>query len=270
MKKQTLPLLIILLTIPFTIHACSCDWTTFCHILYGDTEAYVIKGVVSTKTYQDDYQAVYVDVLEEYRDDFGIDKKRIKLLGSEHSSWCDIDVHDKLRYKDTVYIGLMYLNDFAINNPDSIKDKSSFVMLANLCTFRLIKPISEENLGGYIKGERGDPDQIFEYPKRYFERDLVDCNFSSEVIKNHNCDFSDFIIYPNPISSSTFKVKTKLKYFSLDYIEVYNMYGVLVHVYNSKDSNYKNEYDASFLPVGTYIFRINCKEKVITRKIFIM
>jgi hypothetical protein len=272
MRKRILYLLIFLSSIPFTSQACSCDWVSFCDVMDGDEDAYIFKGVVSTKTYQNDYQAVYIYLLEEYRDDYNNDKTRLKILGSENVSWCDVPVHERLNTGDTIYLALKYLSDYHIDNPDEEKDKNTFVFAASLCGFKLIKPINEYMLGGDIKGERNSPDLITQYPKKYFERDLEGCNFSNDVATSTTShELINFKIFPNPISgSNTFKINSGSARNPIDQIEVYNIQGILIHTYGKLDENNMHEFDASFLPNGAYIFRINSGVKIFTQKVFII
>ncbi len=266
MKKQLIILGLFLFKISI-LYSCSCERIYYCDYLSDSSEVKIfIKGkVLGHKEYSEQNIAVYIEVLEIFRDDVGV-TDTLKLFGGASESDCKVNPY-RFQAESEIYLGLgLTYSDNPVGyeaiDPDLEQDKYwSYGML--LCT--MIKLKIEDDI---VRGSISENEIINEYPLEIFESRLESCSFSEKELNNYRCNSDNFIVYPNPSNGEEINLRNDYFYTAISIVNIYSIDGKL-----------KQQLDFSIEPFqkvkfkleesGIYILEIFCEGNLYYKKIVV-
>lgn len=238
-------------------------------MLHSTEEVVAVKGVIfKQKEYSETNHAVYIKILEKYRDDIGI-TDTIKLYGLPNEAPCYTNVISSYPLNDTIHTLFRDL-DFPLTNPDSLIEQY-FELKLHFC-FQIVLREDKGLVRGKISAAHPfqfpEYPRFFEYPSSLFKDKLNDCSFDNQELATYNCETSDFLIYPNPVSQDYLIIKTVSKFHQFDRVSIYSINGYL-----KKEISYQGNFDVNLNKIdindllpGIYVIQIECGKKLITKK----
>lgn len=266
MKKQLIILGLFLFKISI-LYSCSCERIYYCDYLSDSSEVKIfIKGkVLGHKEYSEQNIAVYIEVLETFRDDVGV-TDTLKLFGGSSKSDCKVNPY-RFQTESEIYLGLgLTYSDNPVGyeavDPDLEQDKYwSYGML--LCT--MIKLKIEDDI---VRGSISENEIMNEYPLEIFESRLESCSFSEKELNNYRCNSDNFIVYPNPSNGEEINLRNDYFYTAISIVNIYSIDGKL-----------KQQLDFSIEPFqkvkfkleesGIYILEIFCEGNLFYKKVVV-
>lgn len=246
--------------------ACSCDRVTFCEYMYGIDSSLVIRGkVIDTITYSYDNIAVYFQVEEYLRNDYGIEGEIIKIYGSNIEGGCDVNVTSRIPIDASAYLAVGRMVQPG-NNPDSLTENYPEIALS-LCSMNILRE-SAGVIRGIIDMDTINSEIIYysEYPSMNFLNLLNNnCNFTEADIVEDNCKTGAYQMYPNPLYfGDVIKIRRRYFRYKIDRIEIYTIDGKKVYEESPSPNLPIYSINCMAMSNGIYIIRITSdgKEKI--------
>lgn len=239
--------------------ACSCAFFPFCqYIQHPPVKVAVQARVIRSKVYAPDNFAVYLQVLEKYKDDVAV-TDTIKVYGNDFESFCYVNVLSYFPVGDTVIVAFGIFNGFLtpIVNPDSLTEH-----------YYEVKPILCEmvklNLQNGIVSGSISPG-INACSLSDFEAGLGLCSFPVVGVREYEQLDPNFHIYPNPASDGRVYIRSERPYDPIEKIRLFSMDGRLIRVFFGLPAGDTIEMD---LPgAGIYLLEIAGSGKMYYRKV---
>ncbi|HOY03872.1 MAG TPA: T9SS type A sorting domain-containing protein [Saprospiraceae bacterium] len=257
--KKILFILTILIASATESRSCSCILVHFCQYVQDTTVKIAIQGrVISNKTYSDDNQAVYMQVLKKYKEDILI-TDTIKVYGGPNEAACDVDVLWHFQVGDTVLLAFGYVYYYPpVVNPDSLHE-NYFGLRPQLCNI-----VELHVFDGIVNGAIS-PD-VWQYPLDHFNDALHDCSFTTSVHPEQYAG-NHINVYPNPSADGKVYLQTDLPVDLIDRIRVFSVDGRLVREMTGLNNGSVILLDTGDLGNGLYVLEIQCGAKMLYRKL---
>lgn len=249
--------------------ACSCERNYFCdYIKYEeyDYKMVAVRAKITDKiVYEDDTNAIYLEVIESYRDDVGAGNY-IKLHGDWQEADCHVNMNRFSPFTEHIFvIGVsteQYGNlGFPFNSP--IPDNGNYWEFSPLLCDFLSLSINDGVVKGWIT------DEIFEYPWELFNGSLEDCSFNLTTLNEAKCADEDYAIYPNPSFDGNIIIKNNYRRIPVSQVRVLDYNGQLV-----LDKFYTPEDNAiiklNIAQKGLFFVEIICGENKYVRRILVV
>ncbi len=249
--------------------ACSCERNYFCdYIKYEeyDYKMVAVRAKITDKIiYEDDTNAIYLEVIETYRDDVGAGNY-IKLHGDWQEADCHVNMNRFSPFTERIFvIGVsteQYGNlGFPFSSP--IPDNANYWEFSPLLCDFLSLSINDGIVKGWIT------EDIYEYPWELFNESLEDCSFNLATLNEAKCADENYVIYPNPSFDGIITIKNSYRKPPISQIKVLDANGrLIIDKYCSNDNNLLHKLNIA--EKGLFFVEIFCGEHKYVRRVLIM
>jgi hypothetical protein len=245
--------------------ACSCNRLYFCEYLKDPEKKIVIKAKVGTyKEYSPENTALYLEVLDVFRDDVGITPV-IKLYGSTTCCLCHLHFQNRFIKGSTIYlaVGLEYNGHDAGNhivNPDGPYEDYWEFFPSSCLTVVLT---TEE---GRIKGPIAE--YVTEYPMTVFDEKLENCDYSLSELQEYQCADEDYIVSPNPSQDGMITIRNSYDFSAIENIQIFDTSGRLVYSREFESTPFQRT-QIEFQDKGLFIIAFRCSQSTFYKKFIV-
>lgn len=258
--KNLVFLLVIIWLYPGITNACSCFTKFICEYIEEETTEVAFQAkVIAHKTYTSSNQAIYLELINRYKDEVGM-TDTIKLYGRKIESGCAINLQLRYPVGDTIIMALGEIwNSWQIVNPDSLSE-NYWEYYPNLCSSVRLR-VEDGNVKGRIT------EDLTEYPLALFDEEFENCNFSPEDLKEFKCSSEDFTLFPNPSLSDKITIEGKYRWNTFERVRVFTPNGQLHSEIINESPNHKIEINK--LQDGLYVIEIICDDQKFYKKVVV-
>lgn len=258
-KKNILILFILFAGVAESI-ACSCIGAHFCNAIRDSSvQVAVLAKIVRSTEYTPDNAAVYLQVLNNYKDESSI-TDTIKVYGNEHENVCFVDVLYHFLVGDTVIVafGSFQFGNETLYNPDSLIE-NHYEVRPNLCYMILLQVENGIVYGPISQG-------VDAYPLSHFENALSTCAFPVVDLPELTNPALNFRIHPNPSTDGRLYISSKQPTIQIEMIRVFSIDGRLIRTYSWLSGNNNNPVEIELPDSGMHVLEIHAGGKVYWEK----
>ena len=221
--KTIITTLLIALNYSFAA-ACSCSNITFCGAMGADEGVIFLGETIKTKQFEDGYHSAIIRVIKKFKGE-DILTDTIELAGGRNGAACEVKLN--VIQGEINYFALINVSPSTVDiNQFEKENENNWSLLTHLCLYKKLS-IRGDFVQGCISRD------LNQYPVDFFERDLIDCSFSIEVLKEYLCP--DFQIGPNPVRNKNLFLTDKTQTQLIDELNIYNTSGALLFNANANE-----------------------------------
>lgn len=237
--------------------SCSCVSIDFCEAANNYEESLVFKGeTIKTIYHGNGYSSAVIKVLTILKG-HEVLTDTIELFGGNNGASCEVVLD--LKVGNINYFAIINSNYTTMDiSQFNLFDENNFSKAMNLCEYKKLE-VKADFVDGYINKS------FDKYPLDQFEKDLFNCSFSIETLRNSLC--SNYEAYPNPLKNTLFLRKTGSSEL-IDGLKIYSTSGKLLYV-GQKNELFRRTFNLPNFEERLVILELKCGEERFFQKLVI-